>query len=80
MEFGACIYDRVVFDRIDVEADAIRNLLWDQWLAFNVGQTIGPRPLWVVTDDRAIREAAEAVGLGDRVHTLTEYERWLQGS
>ncbi len=80
VEFGACIYDRVVFDRIDVEADAIRNLLWDQWLAFNVGQTIGPRPLWVVTDDRAIREAAEAVGLGDRVHTLTEYERWLQGS
>jgi hypothetical protein len=77
IEFGARIYDKVVFDRVNVESPAIRNLLWDQWLAFNIGQTIGPRTLWLVTDDVAFKDAAEATGYGDRVLTLGAYERWL---
>jgi hypothetical protein len=67
VEFGARIYDRVVFDRVNVELPEARNFLWDQWLAFNIGQTIGVTPLWLVTDDGAFADAAAATGYGDRV-------------
>jgi len=77
VEFGARIFDRVVFDRVNVDLSKIRNFLWDLRLAFNIGQTIGPRTLWVVTCDGAFAEAAAATGFGDRVYSVTAYEQWL---
>jgi hypothetical protein len=79
VEFGAHVFDRVVFDRVNVDSPEVRNFLWDQRLAYNIGQNIGGRTLWVVTDDGAFAEAAAATGLGERVHRLDAYERWLSG-
>lgn len=78
VEFGAHIFDRVVFDRINVDLPEVQNYLWDQRLAFNIGQTIRPRILWLVTDEGAFKDAAEAAGHGDRVRKLSAYEDWLR--
>ena|SRR5882724_10353204 len=79
IEFEARLWRTVAFDGANVESSRIRNLRWDQRIAFNIGQTIGQRPLWLVTDDSAFARVAEATGFDDRVHTLAAYERWLQG-
>ena len=79
IEFEARVWRTVAFDGANVESSRIRNLRWDQRIAFNIGQTIGQRPLWLVTDDSAFARVAEATGFEDRVHTLVAYERWLQG-
>ena len=77
IEFEAQLWRRAAFDGANADASHIRNLRWDQRLAFNIGQTIGPRPLWLVTDDGAFAEVARATGHEDRVFTLAAYERWL---
>jgi len=79
IEFEARLWRTVAFDGANVASSRIRNLRWDQRIAFNIGQTIGQRRLWLVTDDSAFARVAEATGFDDRVHTLAAYERWLQG-
>jgi hypothetical protein len=77
LEFEALIWEKIAFDGAKPEAPHIRNLRWDQRIAFNIGWPMRGRPLWLVTDDRAFATVAKAVGHGDRVHTLAAYERWL---
>jgi len=78
LEFEAQMLRKTLFDGANLDAPHIRNLRWDQRIAYNVGQTIRGQPLWVVTDDLAFSAAATPVGLGDRVHTLARYEQWLR--
>jgi hypothetical protein len=77
IEFEAQLLGKAAFDGVNVEATKIRNLRWDQRIAFNIGQTLGGRRLWLVTNDGEFAKAAEATGYGDRVHTLAAYEQWL---
>ena len=64
---------------MNIDAPEVRNFVWDQRFAFNIGQNIGGRTLWLVTDDGAFADVAAATGYGDRVYTLAAYERWLSG-
>ncbi len=41
-------------------------LRWDQRIAFNIGQWIRGRPLWLITDDGDFAKAAKAAGLACR--------------
>ncbi len=69
IEFEAQLLRRAAFDGANVDAPRIRNLRWDQRIAYNIGWTIGPRPLWLVTDDGAFAEVARATGpRGPRAH------------
>jgi len=77
IEFEALIWEKLAFDGANPEKTRIRNLRWDQRIAFNIGQTMRSRPLWLVTDDGAFAKVAKAVGHEDRVRTLAGYERWL---
>jgi hypothetical protein len=77
IEFEAQLWRRAAFDGANSEAAHIRNLRWDQRIAFNIGQTIGVRPLWLVTDDAAFAEVAQATNHEDRVFTLGAYEQCL---
>ena len=77
IEFEAQLWRKAAFDGANPEAPRIRNLRWDQRIAFNIGQSIGARPLWLVTRDRDFARAAKAAGHGDRVLRLTAYERRL---
>jgi len=77
IEFEAQLWRKAAFDGANPEAPRIRNLRWDQRIAFNIGWTLVGRPLWLVTDDSAFAEAQAATGYRGRVHTLAAYERWL---
>jgi hypothetical protein len=78
IEFEAAYVDKVSLEPVNVRKAKVRNLIWDQRLAFNIGQTIGGRTLWLVTDDHAFAAVAEITGYTDRVHTLDQYEQWLK--
>ncbi len=80
IEFEALIWEKLAFDGANPDASRIRNLRWDQRIAFNIGQTMRGHPLWLVTDDGDFARAAKAAGYADRVHTLEAYERWLSGA
>jgi hypothetical protein len=80
IEFEARYLEKVSLEPVNVRKAKVRNLVWDQRLAFNIGQTIGKRTLWLVTDDHAFADVAEATGYSDRVHTLEAYEQWLRAS
>lgn len=67
LEFEALIWEKIAFDGAKPEAPHIRNLRWDQRIAFNIGWPMRGRPLWLVTDDRAFATVAKAVGRGDRL-------------
>ncbi|HKW51948.1 MAG TPA: hypothetical protein VJQ53_09465 [Candidatus Eisenbacteria bacterium] len=77
VEFEALIWEKLAFDGAKPESRGIQSLRWDQRIAFNIGQSIGVRPLWLVTGDGDFARAAKAAGHGDRVLTLDQYERWL---
>ncbi len=77
IEFEALVWEKLAFDGANPASSRIRNLRWDQRIAFNIGQNIGGRPLWLVTDDRDFARAAKAAGHEDRVRKLVAYERWL---
>lgn len=77
IEFEALKWEKVAFDGANPDAPRIRNLRWDQRIAYNIGWTIRGRPLWLVTDDGDFARAAKSAGHQDRVHTLVAYERWL---
>ena len=77
IEFEALIWDKLAFDGANPEAPDIRNVRWDQRIAFNIGWSMRDQPLWLVTDDGAFAKVAKAVGHEDRVRTLAGYERWL---
>jgi hypothetical protein len=51
------------------------NFVWDSMITFSIGPTheIGGAPMYLVTGDREIFEAATAAGSGDRVLTLDNY-------
>ena len=76
----ALIWEKVAFQGAKPESPHIINLRWDQRIAYNIGWQARGRPLWLVTDDNDFARAAAAAGLGDRVHTLEAYERWLGGA
>jgi hypothetical protein len=77
IEFAVHVLDKVTYESVNVDAPEVRNLVWDQWLAYNIGQTIGRQTLWLVTDDDAFADAARATGFDDRVLKVAAYERWL---
>jgi len=77
IEFEALIWEKLAFDSANPDAPHIRNLRWDQRIAYNIGWSMRGLPLWLVTDDGAFATVAKAVGHEDRVHTLAAYERWL---
>ena len=79
IEFEALIWEKIAFDGANPDAPEIRNLRWDQRIAYNIGWSMRGRPLWLVTDDRAFARVAKAVGHQDRVRALSAYERWLEG-
>ena len=71
IEFEALPWEKVAFYGADASNSRIRNLRWDQRIAFNIGWSIRGYPLWLVTDDRDFARAAAAVGHGDRVLPTT---------
>ena len=78
IEFEALIWEKLAFDGADPDASRIRNLRWDQRIAYNIGWSMRGRLLWLVTDDGDFARAAKAAGYEDRVHKLDAYERWLE--
>lgn len=72
------LWRKVGFDGANIDASRIRNLRWDQRIAFNIGQVIGRWTLWLVTDDSAFARVAAATGFDERVRTLAAYEKWLE--
>jgi hypothetical protein len=64
---------------VNIERDDRRNWLWDYDLSFAVDSISAPSkpPVVLVTGDRAIRDAAQAVGERHRVLSVQEYEAFL---
>jgi hypothetical protein len=77
VEFRAQALAKSAFEAAEFSTSRMRNLVWDERLAFNIGQTIGTRPLWLVTDDRAFARVAEATGHADRVLKPAAYTQLL---
>lgn len=63
---------------IDNPKKKISNFYWDSLISFNICDgTINGMPLYVITGDRAIQEAAETAGYKDRVLSLQDYKQAL---
>jgi len=73
----ATAIERVVCDGANTDSDRIRNLLWDQEVAFQVGQQVGGFSTLLVTDDRLFKEAAARAGGGGAVLSAAEYSTRL---
>ncbi len=65
--------ERIVCDRANLEQSRIRNLLWDQEIAINLGNRISGLPIMVVSDDSYFGEAARLAGTEASVCSLAEY-------
>ncbi len=64
---------KIICDNVNLEKSHIRNLLWDQEVAGNIGQTIEGLSVLLVTDDKFFVEAAQIGGNKAAVCILTEY-------
>lgn len=73
----AMALERIHCDGANVESDRIRNLVWDQNIAANVGHHLGEFPVLVVTDDRFFADAARRTGHTSAVATHSEYAELL---
>jgi len=64
---------KILCDNVNLQKSSIRNYLWDQEVAGNIGQIIEGLPVLLVTDDKFFREVAREVGYRHSVCTLKEY-------
>ncbi len=71
---AALVLERVLCDEVNLDHDRIRNLLWDQAIATNVGQSIKGLAVLLVTDDHFFAEAASVHGVSSSVMTLAQYK------
>jgi hypothetical protein len=67
------LFERIICDSADLEKSNIRNLLWDQEVAGNMGQTIDGLPVLLVTDDKFFANVAKISGNEAAVCTYEEY-------
>jgi hypothetical protein len=68
-----------VCDGANLEKPRIRNLLWDQEIAFSIGNSISGHRVVVVTNDAFFKEAAKLAGTESSVCSLSEYLALLDG-
>ena len=71
----ALVLETVICDGANLDKSRIRNLLWDQEVAFQLGQTIAGMPVLLVTDDSFFKRAASAAGFDTSVRNKSEY--WM---
>jgi len=71
---------RVVREGIDMGGSANRNWVWDWMVAFSTSVVahVDGIPIWLVTDDTLILDAASASGPRSVVRSLTQYEAVLE--
>ena len=80
------LYDTLVLDVIERGLDASRpsvaNSLWDYQICFSTGTgaRIGGAPIWLISSDNRVLDAALRAGAAGTVKSLTEYERLLSAS
>ncbi len=72
------VYRRIVNSEFNLFEKSRANFLWDIHLMFSIGdEKVKDCPLYFVTHDKAMLQAAEKVGHNLRVFTLTEYLEYL---
>lgn len=73
----AVLLERIVCEGASLDKPKIRNLLWDQEIAGNLGQQIEGLPILVVTADGFFAEAARRAGHAAAVRSPLEYATML---
>lgn len=73
----ALAYKRTLQNDVNLNKPRIRNLIWDQNIAFNIGQRVLDRDILIVTKDGYFRDAAVEAGFPDAVYGCDQYLRWL---
>lgn len=63
----------IICDGANLESSKIRNLLWDQELAFPVGQQVKDTRVHLVTNDKVFARALTHIGFERFVSTLDDY-------
>lgn len=69
----AAVLERVLCDGANPDKDRIRNLLWDQEVAFQIGQHVNGLPVLLVTDDGFFAQAVAPEQLSAAVQRKAEY-------
>jgi hypothetical protein len=74
--FNAFLY-RVISRGLDASAPEVANSIWDLQLSMSVpaSSRVSQTPVWLVTTDTLIHDAAEAAGAGHLVHDLAAYKQ-----
>ena len=75
------ILKRIILDGCDVSKPGRPNWIWDIQMAFSTSPRarLAGVPVWLITDDKAILEAAREGGARHLVHRLSEYLTLLEG-
>jgi hypothetical protein len=69
----AMALERVLCDGAKLDKTSTPNLIWDQQIAFNIGQQVAGRRLVVVTDDGFFAQAAAVAGFANSVRSVGQY-------
>jgi hypothetical protein len=69
----AIALERILCDGANPDNTRIRNFLWDQEVAFSMGNRIAGLPVLLVSEDPIFKDAAAAVGAADTVVSLRMY-------
>lgn len=67
------LLEKIICENANLEKSRIRNLLWDQEVAGNIGQIIDGFPVILVTQDTYFAKVAELIGNKSAVCTKEEY-------
>jgi hypothetical protein len=75
------ILKRIILDGCDLSKPGRSNWIWDIQMAFSTSPLarLEGVPVWLITDDKAILEAAKEGGARHLVHRMSEYLTLLEG-
>jgi len=73
---------RIIMDGCDLRKESRGNWIWDTQIAFQTSPlaVLGQSPIWLVTDDGAILDAARDAGAEGVVKSLTDYRAFLSST
>jgi hypothetical protein len=73
------IVRRIIIDGCDLQTKNRANWIWDMQMAFQTSPaaSLGDSPVWLITDDAAIIEAATEAGADSVVKSLADYRAFL---
>lgn len=76
------IIQRIIMDGCDLRKKGRENWIWDTQMAFQTSPlaVLGESPIWLVTDDGAILDAASEAGAKEVVKSLVDYRAFLSSN